>query len=157
MKDLRTADGIPAAKRRNDEWTKERNAHKRVIRGAFERAGEAWQPIETCPFQALAIVGHGLDCYVWVSDGKDVALASVKKRFGRPVRVVTPPRLSLTDNGLAWVGGEYAEIPAPDWWFQWELQNRLERYTERGEEFQSDVDFIATHWKPAMPKPPGVA
>jgi hypothetical protein len=95
-----------------------------------------------------------MDGAIWVTDGKEIALATVMWRFGRPVRVVKRPEMAMTDHGIAYVGGEYAEIEAPEWWFKWELKDQFETTMRYGDTVHCEVEFIPTHCMPAKPPLP---
>jgi hypothetical protein len=64
--------------------------------------------------------------------------------------------MAMTDHGIQWVGGEIAEIEAPDWWFAWELTDHLgsENYAGGEPIGKDEVRFVATHWRAAKPPPP---
>lgn len=148
----------PAAKAKWEREQKARRAkEEKLSKQLSAQLAEStdWTPIEGCPFKALNSE-YGIDGIIWVSNGKDVALATVRKRFGRPMRVVKQPEMAITDNGMGWVGGEYAEIEAPGWWFEWELTDQFGNETYAGGEptGKKEVGFVATHWMAAKPLPP---
>lgn len=118
-------------------------------------APPVWLPIERCPFEALASFGCR-EPAILVTDGQQRAAVTVRRRFGRPVRVVRRPEMALTDHGLALVSGEYAEFDHPDWWFGWELSDALE--ARSGDGSGDEIGFVPTLWTllspiPASPAP----
>jgi hypothetical protein len=105
----------------------------------------AWFPIKTCPFAAYE-AAYGVEGTILVADDEKIALVDVRQRFGRPMRWVKPPEMVLTDDGPAWMGGEIAEIEAPDWWFKWEL---IDLHGHDNESYgKPEIDFIPSRWSP---------
>lgn len=153
MKDLRTPAAIKKADRERQAREREGKKLERILAAAMKAASGSWQPIETCPFKALDSA-WGVDGLIWISDGKEIALADVRARFGRPMHVVKEPQYAMTDHGIAMVGGEYAEIDAPEWWFEWEFRDQLRTTIRYGDTVQCEVEFLATHWMPAKPALP---
>ena len=151
FKDLRS----PEAKRQAEiEWEERRRENDRLeqeladlIKSIWPDA--PWQPIDTCPFEMLSKT-YGMEGTIFLSDGQEIAMATVSRRFGRPLRVVKPPEYVMTDDGPAWIGGEYEEIDAPDWWFEWELTdvNGNMNYAGGEEIGKDEVEFIPTMWLP---------
>lgn len=135
-------------RRREDEERCDRaENHVRRIRRQLWSAGIPWQPMSSCPFRELEDA-WGEPTTLLVTDGESIAIAKVSRRCGRPVRCVEEPRMVLTDEGLSYRGGRYEEIDAPEWWFEWELEDLLERdvYLCGEPSGKPEVDFIATHW-----------
>lgn len=151
--DRRTPEGKARMEREAREREAERSRRGEVRDAARKCWTEAapWQPIESCPFEAYDCAS-GADATFYVTDGKSLALVSVKRRFGRPVRCIREPGMILTDDGVRWEGGEYVEYDRPAWWFRWELEDVLSPEDER---FGKDeIDFVPTLWlpPPSLPK-----
>lgn len=157
MKDLRSAET-----KAKTEWElaqraadlRRKAAALSALRARVWRDGAPWQDIADCPFEALA-AQHGYASCVLVTDGDAVAIASVRGRFGRPVRVIQDAEMAITDHGVRWVGGQFEEIDAPDWWFRWELVdvNGDMGYAGGEPAGRDEVEFLPTKWLP--PPPPG--
>lgn len=101
---------------------------------AWHKAESHWLPMDACPFAALDD-RYGFDGTILVSDGKQRALVTVKKRFGRPVFYKKQPELVKRDGMLTLVGGE--EDPRndlPAWWWKWELTDEHGSMTYAGGE-----------------------
>ena len=150
---MRSPEKIAADEAERAKREREAERLAEVIAAWREQPFGQWRPIETCPFEALDHE-YGVDGAIWVTDGDSVALATVTRRFGRPVRIVTEPEMVITDSGVGYVGGRMEEIEAPEWWFAWELQDRFDATIEYGETVNCEVNFIATHWMLARPMPP---
>jgi len=153
FEDLRS----PAAKakqaKRYAEFQKEMAASKKTRQDAiaqFYSAGFAWADIESCPFMAYENAGYQLSGCIFVTDMKSIALATVHKRFGTPIRMTKEPVMAMTDQGVQWIGGEYEAVDAPKWWFEWELTDVFGcmNYAGGEETGKDEVGFIATHWAP---------
>lgn len=145
IKDLRTKAGIKEAESRLQS---EEAARKRAL-ARFKKAQEkfnlVWSSMEKLPFAAFEYKT------LLVTDGESVAVVTIHKRFGRPIKVTKPAELAITDSGLAWVGGEYEEYDHPDWWFEWEFKDQLSYESEMYGKDQ--IAFVPTHWMP-LPNPP---
>jgi hypothetical protein len=98
MRDLRSAETIAKWEREAQAREAERKRLRRQLEAQLA-VGADWQPIEACPFAALD-QEYGIDGLIWVSDGKEVALATVQKRFGRPLRFVTQPEMVVSQFEL---------------------------------------------------------
>jgi hypothetical protein len=149
MQDLRS----PEAKARAEREYAERRAKERKLEEvvAEDRAkGGSWRPIESMPFKAYA-EGYSRDATVLVTDGKEVAVATVSDRVGRPVKQIEPPTYTLTDDGPILMGGKYEEYDRPQWWFDWEFTDELSSDSEMWG--KDEIDFVPTHYMP-LPLPP---
>jgi hypothetical protein len=150
MLDLRTEKAKKESKVSYDKWSKElRESEKRRINLAKKIWGKLpWQPITNCPFEDYKYKK------IFVTDGKTVSLGKVNQRFGTPIRCIKEPVMAMTDNGMQLVGGKYAKIKAPEWWFKWEIENveGMETYAGGHETGKEEVAFIATHWLPLPPQ-----
>ena len=151
FKDLRSPEAKAAdeARRLAENKKLDRLASKLTrARNAMWCDHNLWSPIEGCPFDALAQTYGGYGGRIIVTDGTNTAIATVSKRFGRPLCVINQPQMAITDDGVAYVGGEYAEIEAPKWWFKWQLtdDDGGENYAGGEPIGRDDVDFIPTHF-----------
>ena len=147
MEDLRSPKEKARAAREYKAWGASLSHNKKrrsALRNRIWAGGAPWQPIEACPFTEWEYE------QIFVTDGKVVALANVTRRFGRPMRCVKKPTMAMTDAGMAWIGGKWEEYDAPDWWFEWELEdvNGHENYAGGEPTGRDEVPFIATHWMP---------
>ena len=111
-----------------------------------------WQPIEKCPFAALA-EEYGFDGTILVTDGKGIALATIQGRFGRPQYWTgdEPPEQVWRDGYMSFEGnGEWKEPDNPEWWFKWEFTDKDGDMTYAGgeETGKEEIPFVATHWFP---------
>lgn len=149
FKDLRSPSVKAASLARLEQMGKElRTKKKERIALAQQTWGKLpWKRITECPFENYEHEN------IFVTDGKTVCLASPKKRFGTPMRVIEEPTMTMTDSGFGWTGGKYAKIKAPKWWFKWELTNELEDEEYAGGDpiGKPEIPFIATHWLPMLP------
>lgn len=122
-----------------------------LYRRALEKwrsLGRQWMLMSECPFFALND-RYGIEGAILVSDETKIALASVRKRFGRPVFYKKHPEQILRDGVLCLIGGE--EDPRhdlPEWWWKWELIDEFGDMTYAGgeETGKEEVGFIATIW-----------
>ena len=130
-----------------------RNAEAlRLAVSASWPAPPAWQPIETCPFEAI-VDGWGIDGAILVSDGVQRAIALVRERFGTPLKIVQPFEPVLTDHGVTFVG-KAERFERPDWWFAWELLDALETPSELYG--LPEICFVPTLWLCLAPMPPSM-
>ena len=147
--DMRTPKAKAKSKADYEKWSKELHlGEKRRTTLAKKIWGRLpWQPIVKCPFEDYE---HKR---IFVTDGKIRCLAIVKKRFGTPMRCIKEPVMAFTDDGPRFVGGKYAKIKAPAWWFKWEFEDEdgLMNYAGGHEVGKEEVGFIATHWLPMLP------
>lgn len=138
-------------KRKQAEWEREAKKRKATIekaRADWRSSGGKWLPMDDCPFAALE-EEYGLDGTILVANGKERALATVGKRFGRPIFWITPPEYVIRDGMPCLVGGE--EDPRPDlpkWYWEWELTdiNGMMTYAGGEETGREEVGFLPTHW-----------
>lgn len=149
MRDLRTEAQKAEAARIVAESDARRASAQKVVSEARGRV-TAWEPIEQMPFDAYS-EAYGVSGVVILTDGRDMAVATVSKRFGRPVAVVNRGEMAITDQGVAWVGAEYAELDRPQWWFDWEFTDTLSHESDMWG--KDEIDFVPTHWMP-LPNPP---
>lgn len=130
-------------------------ANYAAAKKGWEQAGKTWMKIDTCPFAALD-QHYGLEGTILVSDGKGIALVTVKRRFGTPVFYKKQPEMIYRDGCPCLVGGE--EDPRddlPKWWWKWELTDVFGNmtYASGHETGKEEVGFVATHWT-FLPDPP---
>lgn len=145
-------------RKRLDEMDRKRESLAAVLvqeRTRWRDAGCPWMPIRKCPFAALDEV-CGIGGAILVSDGNEVAVATITSRFGRPIFYKKQPEMVLRDGMMCMVGGE--EDPRedlPEWWWKWEVRDELASETwAYGEPAgQPEVEFIPTLWT-FLPDPP---
>ncbi len=140
---------------------RETQRHERQLKKAFARcqAEIPWQPIEECPFAALDHE-YGFDGSILVTDGNEIALATVRSRFGEPMYWTgeKPPEAVWRDGQLVYEGeGSWEKPDRPKWWFKWEFtdENGSMTYASGHETGKEEVPFVTTHWFPlaAIPLP----
>ena len=139
---------------------KRERLNKALKQQAVERCwpdGAPWLPIDTMPFEAYGEFLSGSDRF-FVSDGQSVEIATLTKRFGRPLHWVgdEPPQLVrvLTDNGFETRlegPGEYKEPDWPEWMFEWQFNSATDTHVEYDNDVPDEVNFVPTHWLPMMP------
>lgn len=138
---------------RLDEMRKRREANERIIEGCRSHCwagGVPWQPIESCPFAALADT-YGYEGVVLFTDGENIARASVRERFGRPLiwSGEGHPEYVMRDGMMVLDGdGEFVEPDRPEWWFEWELtdEDGFMTYAGGEETGKEEIDFVPTRW-----------
>lgn len=149
-------------KRREAADTRSRRAGARKIIEAWVSAWGTldvpWLSIETCPFAAYEDL-YGLGGTIFVKAGDEVAMVTIHRRYGRPLKVISPGEIVLTDHGVSIEGAEYAEFDHPDWWFAWEMTDVHGGMTYAGgeETGREEVRFVPTHWLPFPLKPTDAA
>lgn len=137
-----------AAKR--EKQRKELEAvQEKVFAKALKVGG--WQPITSCPFEALGALMAGSYDRILVTDGTKVTVASVSERFGTPIEYEEPPTMVMRDGMMIMECGKIKATKRPKWWLAWELKDELESDDERYG--KPEVDFEATHWMPLPPPP----
>ena len=154
----------PEYEAKMEEWRKKDAAKaKRAsdalkkARGKWKASDSGWLPMHECPFRALD-EKYGYEATILVSDGEQVAVARVKRRFGTPVFWKTEPEYVMRDGMMCLVGGE--EDPRddlPKWWWKWEITDELASETwAYGEPAgQPEIRFVPTLWSfmPEAPNP----
>lgn len=146
---------MTARLRKMEEERKAAEVEYEAEKAAWRANGSGWMPMGQCPFAALDN-RYGFDGAVLVTDGKDTALATVKKRFGRPIFYKVQPEMVWRDGTPTLVGGEEdPRTDLPKWWWQWELTDEFGSMNYAGgeETGKDEVAFVPTHWT-FLPEPP---
>ena len=149
--------GYEAKMTKRDQQRKhETQRHARHLKKAFAPCTVKipWQPISKCPFDALDHE-YGFDGSILVTDSDQIALATVKRRFGKPMYWTgdKPPEMVYRDGGMAYEGeGTWKKPDNPKWWFKWELTDvyGIMTYASGHETGKEEIPFVATHWFPLV-------
>ena len=143
----------PEYKAKREAEDRKRKAKERRYRTQVMKlraaAAVTWLPIADCPFDAFDDA-YGIDGTMLVTDGTEMALVKVTRRFGTPMITKNPGKMVMRDGEMRIEGVELERPDCPDWWFKWELIDQNGYDSEMYG--KPEIEFVPTHFA-ALPLP----